>query len=218
MKKKEEKVENKTKENPKKEVIENIDYIKFLFLLRIKPIYKAFKILSLKKACLLLTFLCCLFSFTKLIFDYMYTNYLFKISPIFNIFLSGSFNFLSFYYFLKAYIKFNDCTNIYRGFLSIENSFILHIILFFIDLFFGLTFFPIDLVFILNNEYRFVSFVIPGLLFLSFEFYTCLICYSYTKLLLDDTDPLIREGNKIFNKNKNLDTNIELSEKSNNSS
>ena len=213
-----EKVEENTREQSKDEVIKSHSNIKFLFLFKIKPSDKAFKSIPLKHASLLLTFLCSLFPFFQIIFDYKYTKYSCVVCPLFNICLCGALNVLSFIYFLKSYKKPDDCQNAYKGNLAIAWSFITHILLFLIDIFFGLSFFPIDLFFIFDNEYKFISFVLPGLLFLALEFYTAWICYSYTKHILDNIDLLIKEGSKSFNNNKDNENNIELSEKSNISS
>ena len=132
--------------------------------------------------------------------------------------MCDSLNILAFVYFLKAYKKYDPHKDVYNGYLATSWSFIIHVILFFVDIFFNLSFFPIDLFFILNNKYKFISFIIPGLVFLVFEFYTSFIIYSYTKYLLYGTYPLIKGENVIFNEQKKIENNniknhIELSEK-----
>ena len=208
----------KQNEIQKESVFQDEKYIKFLFLFRMKPSNKFIKNISLKKASILLSFICCIFPVIQLIMDYIFMKYLCVICPFFNFFLCASLNILAFFYFIKAYKQINPYKDVYKGYLAISWSFIIHFVLFIIDIFFDLSFFPIDLFFILNNEFKLISFFLPGLLFLTFEFYTSWIIYSYSKYLIDATDPLIKGENVLFNDKKDIDDNniknhIELSDK-----
>ena len=198
----------------------NVEYksnLKFLYLIRLSPSNKAFKVLSLKKASILLTFLCCLISFFQIIFDYKYTKYSCIVCPFFNLCLCGSLNIVSFIYFLKSYNK-NNCQNAYKGNLAITWSFIIHSILLIINILFGLSFSPIDLFFIFDNnkKLRFLSFIFPNIFFLTYELYVTWICYSYTKHILEGHDALINGENYLYYNNKENDnSNIQLSDKIN---
>ena len=202
-------MEEKIKENNNQNNQYKIN-LKFLHLIKIKPSDNAFKFLSLKKASVLLTLICFLISFFQIIFDYKYIKYSCIVCPFFNICLCGSLNLTSFIYFLKSY-KTNDYLNAYKGNLAIMSSFIVHFFLFIIDIIFSLSFSPIDLFFIFES--RFLSFVLPNIIFLFYEFYVTWVCYSYTYHLLEGHDILVNGENNSNNIIKNNDNqNIQLSE------
>ena len=183
-----------TKTNPENQ---NQSNLKFLFLLKLHPKDDVAKIISLKKGSIILTFICCLVSFFQLIFDYKYTKYFCIICPFFNICLCGSLNIVSFIFFFKAY-KINDKYQIYMGNLAIAWSFIIHSIIFIFDIIFNFSFSPIDLFFIFEKtNFRFLSFILPNIIFLLFELYVAFICYSYIKQILEQHDDLINGKSKV---------------------
>lgn len=171
-----------------------MSHLKFLFLFTLPPSRKTCFYFSLKTGCITSTFIAICILTVAFIMDLITsTNNIYF--TLIKHFVFSIVNFVSFVYMVKSKYAF-DYTKAYIGYLCFLVAFGFHIVIFMINILFGITFSPISLFYVKSIKVitlykNLFLFVMPNLLYIFFEFYTSWICYSYTKNLSDGNDALV---------------------------
>ena len=167
--------------------------LRFFFITELYPARKGLFCLSLKTANQLFSILTVFLLVIAFVFEYTYTE-----QKLLIIFKNLAYSFLiviSCSFILKS-TKNLTYFDAYVGYLILCWNSVYHISCLFVNLIFGLKFFALNLdnLFGVNNisyNKELLTFWLPQIIFILYEFYFIWICYSYTKNLCEGNDALV---------------------------